>query len=386
MRLSVRTRLTVIYGGLFLLAGLVLLLINYLLVESRLPDATGFASTQLEQNPAITAQPATPAIPSDGIALRRAEAAEAMTISLEEYRASALNTLLLQSGVALVVAAALAGGFGWLIAGRALRPVHDITTTARRLGAENLDRRIDHDGPQDELKELADTFDGMLDRLATAFDSQRRFVANASHELRTPLAVQRTLVEVALADPEATPELRRLAGQLLHTGERSERLIDGLLTLARSDRGLAGRAPVRLDELTKRVLAATADLATEREVTVRPRLRPCTVAGDEVLLERLVENLVRNALHYNEPGGEVTVRVGGTAALVVTNTGPEVTEAEIPALFEPFRRHGTERTGATGGVGLGLSIVRSVAQAHGGEVHAEPGPAGGLQVTVSWWG
>ncbi|WP_116041832.1 sensor histidine kinase [Amycolatopsis palatopharyngis] len=387
MRVSVRARLTALYGGLFLLAGLGLLGINYLLVESRLPEAPGFVAQRAQTVQGTDVTGTAPAVPAEmmenGEALRvRADELAVVIQSVEEYRASTLSTLLLQSGVALVVAAALAVVLGWLVAGRVLRPVHEITVTARRLGAENLDRRIELDGPQDELKELADTFDGMLDRLASAFDSQRRFVANASHELRTPLAVQRTLVEVALANPDATPELRRLATHLLHNGERSERLIDGLLTLARSDRGLAQRAPVRLDQVTDRVLRGVGDLAGERHVTVRETSRPCTVSGDPVLLERLVDNLVRNAVHYNVPGGSVTVEVGGDCSLVVTNTGPEVPEDEVPGLFEPFRRLGTERVADVVGAGLGLSIVRSVVRAHHGDIAAEPGPGGGLRVEV----
>jgi signal transduction histidine kinase len=231
---------------------------------------------------------------------------------------------------------------------------------------------------------LADTFDGMLDRLAVAFDSQRRFVANASHELRTPLAVQRTLVEVAMADPTASPELLRLGQHLLHTNERSERLIEGLLVLARSDRGLVERAPVRLDRIADAVLRAAAGRATEQGVTLHRRLFPRTVIGDPVLLERLVTNLVDNAIHYNTSGGGVLVEVGHRPALVVTNTGPVVPSEEVPGLFEPFRRLHRDRTAGRDGAGLGLSIVRSVVAAHGGSVVAEPNPDGGLRIMVNF--
>ena len=317
-----------------------------------------------------------------------------------DYRASALQTVLIISGIALVLVGALATLLGWLMADRALRPVQRITATARRLEAGQMDKRINHDGPDDELKELADTFDSMLDRLAGSFDSQRRFVANASHELRTPLAVQRTMVEVAMADPTASPDLMRLGAHLLHTNERTERLIDGLLVLARSDRGLTSRAPVRLDHVVTAVVDSARHLADDADVTVTSRLAPRTVAGDPVLLERLVTNLVHNAIHYNERGGTVTVEVGEFPALVVSNTGLVVPAGSVPALFEPFRRLDRDRTtqlpartivadaGYRGarqraGAGLGLSIVRSVAHAHDGTVSAIPNAeGGGLRVTV----
>jgi signal transduction histidine kinase len=258
--------------------------------------------------------------------------------------------------------------------------VHAITATARRLGAESLNRRINMDGPDDELKELANTFDTMLDRLANAFDSQTRFVANASHELRTPLAVQRTLVEVAMADPKATPELRQLGHHLLVTNERSERMIEGLLLLARSDRGLPSRVPVELDKLVETVLVGCIGLADQHNVTITRTIKPRTVLGDHVLLERLVTNLVHNAIRYNEPGGSVSVEVGGSPALRVVNTGPVVPRDAVAGLFEPFRR--LERTSSSGGSGLGLSIVRSVVKAHDGSIAAGARRAGGMDIRV----
>jgi signal transduction histidine kinase len=373
---SVRTKLTAWYGALFVLAGLVLVVINYLLVQSTLPDPVRFASTAVAGDAAF------------GVAQRLdtlspAPAVQLVSGSLDEYRSSTLSTLVVGSAIALVATAALAVLFGWLMAGRALRPLHDITSAARRLEAGKLDRRINLEGPPDELKELADTFDGMLDRLAESFDSQKRFVANASHELRTPLAVQRTLIEVAMADPEVAPELRKLGTHLLHTNERSERMIEGLLILARSDRGLHARAPVRLDGVAASVVRATAASAAAAGVTVETRLRPRTVAGDPVLLERLMTNLVVNAITYNASGGWVHVEVRGDPALEVRNSGPVVPPEAVPTLFEPFRRvGGIERTGDTRNAGLGLSIVRSVAQAHGGSAEAQPGRRGGLTVTV----
>jgi signal transduction histidine kinase len=373
--LSVRTKLTAWYGGLFLLAGLVLVVINYLLVQSTLPDPVRFASTAVAGDAAFgTAQTLDTVSPAPAVQL--------VSGSLDEYRSSTLSTLVVGSAIALVATAALAVLFGWLMAGRALRPLHDITSAARRLEAGKLDRRINLEGPPDELKELADTFDGMLDRLAESFDSQKRFVANASHELRTPLAVQRTLIEVAMADPDVAPELAKLGTHLLHTNERSERMIEGLLILARSDRGLHARTPVRLDEVVASVVRATAASAAAAGVTVETRLRRRTVAGDPVLLERLVTNLVVNAITYNASGGWVYVEVRGDPALEIRNSGPVVPPEAVPTLFEPFRRVGSERTGDTRNAGLGLSIVRSVAQAHGGGAEAQPGRRGGLTVMV----
>jgi signal transduction histidine kinase len=374
---SVRTKLTAWYGGLFLLAGLILVVINYLLVQSTLPDPTRAALTTIGSADAVYGVEGTTVIGSPGGAVRL------LSGTLDEYRSSTLSTLLVGSAIALVATAALAVLFGWLMAGRALRPLHDITSAARRLEAGKLDRRINLEGPPDELKELADTFDGMLDRLAESFDSQKRFVANASHELRTPLAVQRTLIEVAMADPDVPVELKKLGTHLLHTNERSERMIEGLLVLARSDRGLHARTPVRLDEIAASVVRATAAQAEAAGVTLETRLRPRTVAGDPVLLERLVTNLVVNAITYNASGGWAYVEVRGDPALEVRNSGSAVPPEAVPTLFEPFRRlAGAERTGDTRNAGLGLSIVRSVAQAHGGYAEAQPGRRGGLTVIV----
>nr|CEL19511.1 two-component sensor (kinase) [Kibdelosporangium sp. MJ126-NF4]CTQ94689.1 two-component sensor (kinase) [Kibdelosporangium sp. MJ126-NF4] len=379
-----RTRLTVIYGVVFMGVGIVLVAVNYLLVLGVLPQPASFATamrtaTPLSEAPWSTTQ----GIPMDatgGIAIQRYPVQQTIEIAAADYRASTIQTLLLSSGIALLVAGGIAALASWYIAGRVLRPVHTITATARRLGAESLSRRIHLGGPDDELKELANTFDGMLDRLASAFDSQTHFVANASHELRTPLAVQRTLVEVAMADPAATPELRRLGQHLLATNERSERLIEGLLVLARSDRGLRGRVPVQVDKVTETVLVGCIGMADEHNVTIHKTIRPRTVAGDPVLLERLITNLVHNAIRYNVPGGTVTVEVGDSPAVRVVNTGPVVPADALPGLFEPFRR--LERTATSGGSGLGLSIVRSVVKAHDGSIGVAARPSGGLDMRI----
>jgi signal transduction histidine kinase len=359
LRLSVRARLTAWYGGFFLLSGVVLVVLNYVLVSAQLPGADGFA------------------IRIEG-PLMAGEYAEADVVQrLEDFRSSTMNTLLVQSGVALVVTTALAGFVGWVLASRVLAPLQAITATAHGLEPEDLDRRIKLDGPDDELKELADTFDGMLDRLATAFDSQKRFVANASHELRTPLAIQRTLIEVALDDPHASREVKRLGNHLLETNVRSERLIDGLLVLARSDRGLGRRVPVSFGDLVEDVLY---DFRQE-SVHIASELEPCQVMGDPVLLSHMVTNLLRNACAYNRPDGDVWVEVNATGTtLVVANTGGVVAPEAVATLFEPFRRLPNS---GTPGAGLGLSIVRSIASAHGGGVSARPIADGGLVVEVN---
>jgi signal transduction histidine kinase len=382
-RLSVRAKLTALYGGLFLLAGIALLVTNYLLVSGSLPDSDKFAVAVVQRQELLSGKEViTTTAPPPGQPVNTPGAVHLVSHSLDEYGSSALTTLTWRSSVALALAAALSVLLGYVVAGRVLRPLHSITSTARKLEAGDLHRRINLDGPEDELKELADTFDGMLDRLAESFDSQKRFVANASHELRTPLAVQRTLVEVAMADPSAGPEVRRLGRQLLHTNERSERMIEGLLLLARSDRGLRHRSPVRLDELVAGVLRTFADSAAEHEVTVRSELPARVVHGDPVLLERMVGNLVQNAIGYNEPGGSVWVTVGPDPALEVRNTGARIRSELVPALFEPFRRLERDRTGGGDGAGLGLSIVGSIVRAHDGQVTARPGERGGLEVAV----
>jgi len=301
--------------------------------------------------------------------------------------------MLVASLVALGVVGVIAGSFGWLLAGRALHPLHQMTATARRVADRSLHERIALDGPDDEIKDLADTFDAMLERLDRSFDSQRRFVANASHELRTPLTISRTLVEVALDDPQAGESLRRLGATLLAVNQRHERLIDGLLTLAGSERGIADRIPVDLADIARHITTESRIAADTAGVDIHIQLRPTPVAGDPVLLERLTQNLVDNAIRYNlADQGEITVTtdtIGQCAHLTVDNTGPPVPPYEVPGLFEPFRRlPTTERladsadASTTHGAGLGLSIVRSVAHAHDGDVHAASRRDGGLTVNV----
>ncbi|MET9634553.1 ATP-binding protein [Lentzea sp. NPDC006480] len=371
--MKLRTRLTAWYAGVFLIAGVALIALNYWLLAAWLPSEDWVAVGEARQAVPMETYPYAATLEAAQLP------ADTQVLSAELVKTTTLSGFIWQSAIALVVAAIIAVWLGWVVAGRVLEPLHSITSTAHRLEAERLDQRIELDGPPDELKELADTFDGMLDRLASSFDSQKRFVANASHELRTPLAVQRTLIEVALAAPDATDDMRRLGAHLLDTNERSEKLIDGLLLLARSDRGLATRELVWLDEIIDDEVESCGSLAATKEVTFDVSTRPYLVEGDPVLLAQLIGNLLRNALLYNKPGGTVSVRLD--RELVVSNTGPTVPAEAVPGLFEPFRRL-RDRTG-TAGSGLGLSIVQSVARAHQGAAKARPNGGGGLVVQVN---
>ncbi|HET9139794.1 HAMP domain-containing sensor histidine kinase [Actinophytocola sp.] len=286
----------------------------------------------------------------------------------------------------LASAGVLAGvaGLFWIArraAGQIARPVVTMTDTVRQLGPQNLGQRIRYDGPGDQVAALAHAVDDMLDRVATGYEGQRRFASNASHELRTPLAVQRTLVEVALVTGEQ--DLSRLAAQLLAVNERNERLIEGLLVLAESDRGLPGTEPVAFDELVGEVVARFTEQADKQELTLNYAKVENIVSGDPVLLDRMVSNLIHNAIKYNEPGGRVDIVVAIRPTLSIRNTGPVIPAETVPALFEPFRRLSAERVHQRDGAGLGLSIVRSVVTAHNGTVSAAPADNGGLQVTVN---
>ncbi|MGI5524477.1 sensor histidine kinase [Micromonospora sp. CA-259024] len=378
-RFSLRARLTLIYGGLFLVAGLVLLAVTYVLVEQRTAQPFGVALRDVK-----------PIIPEVGTKLSGNQAEQLRLIinkAQGDARDQTLYSLLTQGGIALGLVSVVAIAFGWLIAGRALQPLHQITGTARRIavGGRGLHERISLPGPPDEVRELADTFDEMLERLDRSFDGQRRFVANASHELRTPLALNRSLIELAVTRTGASEDVRRLGESLLAVNERHERLIDGLLTLADSENEVTARSRVDLADLADHVLDQAGVGAGGPTVT--RELAPAMVHGDPVLLERLTTNLVENALRHNvSSGGWVRVSTGlrdGRPTLTVRNTGPVVPGYDVEAIFEPFRRLSGERIGGGRGFGLGLSIVRAVARAHGGTVTARPRDGGGLEVTVS---
>ncbi|MFD7903184.1 MULTISPECIES: sensor histidine kinase [unclassified Kitasatospora] len=380
-RPTIRMRLTLLYGGMFLMAGIVLLLVMYYFVRQALQDAS--LPHLVLSSPTGNISVTTP----DGITITNQATLDRWLANYQTVQSNqALNTLLRKSLTVLVCLAVIAFAAGYAMAGRVLRPLGRITRTARDVASSDLHRRIELDGPDDELKELADTFDGMLDRLDRSFDSQRRFVANASHELRTPLAINRTLLEVQLSDPAASPDLQQLGKTLLATNERSEQLVEGLLLLARSDNELTERRPVDLSEVASRALEQTRSEADKREVELRSTLDPAVASGNGVLLERIALNLLQNAVRYNTAGGWVeltTAEVPGGGELVVSNTGPVVPQYELEHIFEPFRRvKGADRTRSDKGVGLGLSIVRSVVRAHGGAIEATPRPGGGLTMRV----
>jgi signal transduction histidine kinase len=370
-RTTLRLRLTLVYSAVALTVGTLLLLLSMVLVDRAL--RAGSLSPGLP----IT-------IPRPGPNIRTTLGAVQ-----DQLREQALKSLLGQGLLALLVVGAVGVALSYVLAGRVLRPLQDITAAAQRLSVERLDARIALTGPEDELKQLADTFDDMLGRLQRSFDAQRRFVADASHELRTPLAVMRTEVDVALADPDASvEELRAAAGVVRDATIRADRLVDSLLLLARSDRlqvdGLPHRERVELPEVATAALRAVDGEVGLRGLHVAASCAPAAVLGDRGLLERLAGNLVENAVRHNVDGGWLrvdTATVGGRARLAVESSGPVVPPEEVDALFEPFRRHGTARTARTG-AGLGLAIVRAVAAVHGGTATAVARPSGGLTVTV----
>jgi signal transduction histidine kinase len=318
-------------------------------------------------------------------AYRRARNAYAAEIRDANDRA--LRHVLLAFGGALLLVTLASVVAGWVIAGRALRPISAITATARSISDRTLDARIALHGPRDELRELADTFDSMLERLEAAFESQRRFVANASHELRTPLAIVRTELDVTLDDPSASAdELRAMAHIVRDANERMERLIASLLALASSEAGIVHPRHADLAALVAPALERESAFGPEGALQLETTLEPAPVLGDAVLLERLAANLVENAVRYNATVGWVRVATGverGETTLRVINPGARIEPAEVESLLEPFRRLESSRARATGGYGLGLAVVRAVAQAHGGRVAVLAPREGGLEVTVS---
>jgi signal transduction histidine kinase len=396
-RRTVRLRLTVVYGALFLLTGAALLTITYLLVSRNLPSAPRNVQrleTRLAPPAGVAAGNVVFRTGTDGCRLLAGPPPSPGQIAaraqrcLSQQRALELNQLLTESGIALGIMTGVSVGLGWLVAGRMLRKLRTITTAARSISAGNLHARLSLAGPDDELRELGDTFDGLLARLESAFDAERQFVANASHELRTPLARQRTVLEVALADPASSvAKLRNACARALTAGEQQERLIEALLTLARSQRGLSRREPVDLAALTAEVLLASEHAADERKLTISAELNPAPMLGDPRLAERLVVNLVDNAVRHNVANGVVHLSTGteaGLAVLSVINSGPVIRPDDVPGLLRPFQRLGAERVGTSDGLGLGLSIVAAIADAHGGWLKVDPRPEGGLAVRAAF--
>jgi signal transduction histidine kinase len=401
-RFTVRVRLTLLYTLLFAVCGAALVAITYGLLAANLPGITELTPNDGDA-PAGSApygknHEAPPpefieacksvlngqaAGDTDPNLVFKCESAyrEGLLVGAQAQRDATLQSLLWQSGLSLGAVTLMAGVAGWFVAGRALRPVHRLTAAARSASEHNLSARVALGGPRDELRELADTFDGMLERLQRAFEGQRRFIANASHELRTPLTVMRASVDVVLAKPHATEaELTGMARDVRAAVDHAEALIEALFTLARNDGGLAVREETDLATVAEDVLDGT-DLRDRR---AHVSLEPAPTTGDPILLERLTANLVDNAVRYNVPGGAVwlaTSAVNGHVRLEVANDGPVVAPDAVGVLFQPFRRlH--ERTGGDG-FGLGLAIVDSIVKVHGGTVLAEPQDGGGLHVTVT---
>lgn len=386
-----RGRLTALYGSLLLLAGGGLVALVYVLVGQGLyASVSGVVSTvspayQLPvpgETPGVGRSPE----PARTMAPGQVPTAEqlkgfAYTRDLSDAVTEATqHRLLMYSLLALAVFAVLSIWLAWWMAGRVLRPVGVITETARRLSGENLDERISLDAPPGELKQLADTFDAMLGRMEHLVSAQRRFAANAAHELRTPLAVQRAAAEIGLAGNPSPEKVARIRDKLIGVADSSEHLIESLLLLAVSEQGLESTGPVDLAALAAAELAA----CPQQGLTVVRTLAPLTVTGDRALLGHLLRNLLINAVRHNRAGGRITVATSTDGELTVSNTGPVIAQADVPGLLEPFRRSAERQHTAGEGAGLGLSIVASIARAHGAELAAEanPGPEGGLTVRV----
>jgi signal transduction histidine kinase len=429
---SVRLRLTLTYTALFVVTGAALLGVSYLVVQQRgkgprtavevicgksisaqnvarisgtgSPSARGLLQLDPAQCPnlvgsvyyrSVSGGPggsasgtvSGPAIKQLVSPATQAEVGR-LTATVSASQSHFLDSFRIVAAIALGIMTIVSLGLSWWMAGRALAPVHRITDAARSLSERTLHARINLQGPRDELKQLADTFDAMLARLERAFTSQRRFVANASHELRTPLATERVLIDEALADRSVSPDdLRTILEQLRANSEDTERVIDSLLVLARSDRGIERWSPVDFTSVVASVIDESATEAAAAGVTLSSTLEPVTVSGDPGLLECLAGNLVQNAVRHNETGGTATVSVSSSdqshdAVLEVENTGPVLDPESVDGLLEPFRRAGPDRASDDGGVGLGLSIVNAVVTAHHGTMTVRARPDGGLGVRI----
>jgi signal transduction histidine kinase len=426
---TVRWRLTLMYGGLFLICGAALLAITYGLLEhatvtssANLPLFAGgpgggvqadIPSAALRQPDFAYASPVRQ-LPSGGgpqaqwslrapspqqLRAARQQAAVVLKHLLKsragrlaivsvgaQQRISDLHQLEEESVIALAIMAIISAGLGWIVAGRVLRPLVTITDTTQQISEANLHERLALPGPRDELRTVADTIDGLLERLQSAFDAQRRFVANASHELRTPLTAARALLEMVMSDPGANVDtFREVCAQVLEESEQQEQLIDALLALANGQRGIDRRELVDLASVARRVVQAQELDAFTKGLTMEVSIGPAAVSGDGRLVERLVSNLVQNAIRHNTEHGRVIISVGsteGASTLSVANTGPVVPEDEIERLLQPFQRGGADRVAYRDGLGLGLSIVAAIASAHDAPLDVSPRDGGGLEIDV----
>jgi signal transduction histidine kinase len=382
----VRARLALLYAVLFMLAGSALLALTYALLASRLPRPPPVVKHVVpsSQLVALCKQGKVDG-PQVLEKCQRAFAAGARAGS-QSQRDQTLTTLVDASLVGLGIATLASAGLGWLLSGRVLRPVRSITETARRASELQLGQRLALAGPDDELKELADTFDLMLERLDAAFASQKRFVANAAHELRTPLTAMRTAIEVTLTKPTRTPEqLEAMAMRVKRATEQAEATVEALLTLATSELGLTAEEMVDLATAAEDALDATHATIDRRRIQVEAVLEPAIARGDRVLIERMIANVVENAVRHNNPAGWIGVRTiqqADGATFEIANTGPNIRAEQIPTLFEPFAR-AKQRLSPSDGVGLGLSIASAIARAHDATISARPRPGGGLEMSVT---
>jgi signal transduction histidine kinase len=379
-RRTARLRLTALYGALFLACGAVLLVITYVLVERAIDPVNLNRLIDLKMPYALSLK---------GGGRSSAGQLTPLEVALAKAIAGAdLGQVLIQAPIALAVVTVLAVALGWVVAGRILRPLATITAAARRISASNLNERLALRGPDDELKALGDTLDDLLTRLEASFEAQRHFVASASHELRTPLTRERAMLQVALDDPGTTAEMwRDTAREVLASNAEQESLIEALLTLASSEGGLSQHEPVDLAAVTGEVLLTRLTEADRLGLRIRAATQPAALDGDLLLTERLVANLVDNAVRHNVAGGhiEVTTRTrDGRAVLSVASTGPVIAAAEVGRLFQPFQRLNGRRGHHGAGHGLGLSIVRAIATAHGAAIGARALRGGGLAVDVTF--
>ncbi|HEX3613442.1 MAG TPA: ATP-binding protein [Sporichthyaceae bacterium] len=395
---TIRLRLTASYAGLFLISGIGLVAIIYALVAEATGDVfviNGLSGVHLSRigpdglplaagpDPSATAGPTPSPSPTP---MHRSQAVAHLVRLARNQHTDELHQLLIQSMIALAIMAVVSAGLGWILAGRVLRPLRHITNTAQQISATSLERRLSLPGPNDEIKQMADTFDDLLARLQATFEAQRQFVANASHELRTPLARQRVIGQVALGDPEASADdLRAAHERILASGAEQERLIEALLTLARGQTGLGHHDPIDLAGITQTALTARHTAAEQRGITMTADLAAAPIVGDPHLIERMIANILDNALLHNHQDGHVEVSTssaGGRSTLTVGNSGPRLTADDVHRLLRPFQRLETARVRNESGLGLGMPIIEAIAGAHHGGLAITPRASGGLMLTV----